>query len=94
MSLKCYCSRLQYCANDSDCSDLGYQPPSDNVCVKKSSGNEEEYHTWEGGSQSCTFPTGVTFSWNIPPNAQSLPDYSYIGCVVGIVFIFLFPSQL
>jgi hypothetical protein len=40
----------------------------------------ETFHQWEGSSQSCTFAdTGVTFSWNIPANAQSLPNYSSVG---------------
>ncbi|KAH6621524.1 hypothetical protein B0J18DRAFT_229071 [Chaetomium sp. MPI-SDFR-AT-0129] len=72
-------SIVVYCANDSDCSNLTYNPPSDNVCVKGTSSSSEVYHIWEGSSQSCTFPTGVTFSWNIPSNAQSQPNYSSVG---------------
>jgi len=45
------------------------------MCIM-SNGN---LHTWEGGAQSCTFPTGVTFSWNIPSNAQSFA----LGASVG-----------
>ncbi|KAL2143660.1 hypothetical protein VTI28DRAFT_10167 [Corynascus sepedonium] len=72
-------SIVVYCANDSDCSQLSYSPPRDNVCVKGVSTTEEAYHIWEGSEQSCTFPTGVTFTWNIPSDAQSRPDYTYIG---------------
>ncbi|KAH6622684.1 hypothetical protein F5144DRAFT_517088 [Chaetomium tenue] len=72
-------SIVVYCANDSDCSSLGYSPPSNNVCVKGTSTSSETYHVWEGGSQSCTFPTGVTFTWNIPSGAQSQPNYSSVG---------------
>lgn len=72
---------VQYCANDSDCSSLSYSPPSDNVCVKGTSSTSESYHIWEGSSQSCTFPTGVTFTWNIPSSAQSQPNYSSVGYV-------------
>jgi hypothetical protein len=75
--------RLQYCANDSDCSNLGYSPPSENVCIKSSSTSDSNYHVWEGSSQSCTFPSGVTFSWNwnIQGNAQSQANYAYVGYV-------------
>jgi hypothetical protein len=46
-----------------------------------SSGKEDDYHIWEGGSQSCTFPSGVKFTWNIPSGAQSLPNYNSVGYV-------------
>ncbi|KAK3898428.1 hypothetical protein C8A05DRAFT_47261 [Staphylotrichum tortipilum] len=72
-------SLVVYCANDSDCGNPGYNPSSDNVCVKSSSGTAWNYHIWEGGSQSCTFPTGVKFSWNISSNAQAQPNYSTVG---------------
>ncbi|KAL2265788.1 hypothetical protein VTJ83DRAFT_6888 [Remersonia thermophila] len=34
---------------------------------------------WEGSEQSCTFSSGVTFSWNIDRNAQRQNDYTYVG---------------
>ncbi len=37
------------------------------------------YHIWEGGPQQCTFPSGVTFGWNIPSNAQAQADYTSVG---------------
>jgi hypothetical protein len=43
------------------------------------SGTADSFHIWEGGPQSCTFPSGVTFGWNIPANAQSQADFSYVG---------------
>ena len=43
------------------------------------SGTAGSFHIWEGGPQSCTFPSGVTFGWNIPSNAQSQPNYSSVG---------------
>jgi len=95
-STKTYTSVLtppQYCANDSDCSNSGYNPSSDNVCVKSSSGTSGSYHIWEGGSQSCTFPTGVKFSWNITSNAQSQPNYSTVG-YVDTAFLEATPWQL
>ncbi|KAG7294482.1 hypothetical protein NEMBOFW57_004556 [Staphylotrichum longicolle] len=72
-------SLVVYCANDSDCSNLSYSPSSNNVCVKGTSTTSEAYHVWEGGSQSCTFPSGVKFTWNIPSNAQSQANYSPVG---------------
>ncbi|KAK3942813.1 hypothetical protein QBC46DRAFT_231582, partial [Diplogelasinospora grovesii] len=68
-------SLVVYCPNDSDCNNITFQPSSDNVC-QMSSGN---YYTWEGGSKSCTFPTGVTFTWDIESNAQSQANYAYVG---------------
>jgi hypothetical protein len=73
--------RLQYCANDSECSNLAYNPPSENVCVKQSSGSDGLYNVWEGSEQSCTFPSGVSFSWNIQASAQSQANYAYVGYV-------------
>ncbi|KAK3403103.1 hypothetical protein B0T20DRAFT_474901 [Sordaria brevicollis] len=70
-----YMSAVIYCANDSDCSNPSYGHSSNNVCVMSTS----NFHTWEGSTQSCTFSTGVTFSWNIGRQAQSSPDYSYVG---------------
>ena len=49
-----------------------------------SSTNETGYHIWEGSSQSCTFPTGVKFSWNINSNAQSLANYASVGYAIPI----------
>ncbi|KAK1778231.1 hypothetical protein QBC45DRAFT_328947, partial [Copromyces sp. CBS 386.78] len=60
-------------------SNLSYSHTSSNVCVKSISGLTEAYHIWKGNTQSCTFSSGVTFTWNIPSNAQSLQDYSYVG---------------
>ncbi|KAJ4290035.1 hypothetical protein N0V88_006837 [Collariella sp. IMI 366227] len=56
-----------------------YGIPGNNVCVKKTTSQSEAYHIWEGGEQSCTFPTGVTFKWNIPANAQLRPNYSFVS---------------
>lgn len=68
----------QYCANDGDCNNLSVVHPNTNVCTKSRSGTRS-YHTWEGSTQSCTFGSGITFTWNIPSNAQSLPNYNYVG---------------
>ncbi|KAG7285204.1 hypothetical protein NEMBOFW57_009825 [Staphylotrichum longicolle] len=76
---KTWYSIVAYCANDADCSSLGYNIPSNDACVKSVSGTSGQYHIWEGGPQSCTFPSGVTFSWNIPANAQSQADYTSVG---------------
>ncbi|CZR62815.1 uncharacterized protein PAC_12712 [Phialocephala subalpina] len=33
----------------------------------------------EGSQQSCTFDSGVTFTWNIESTAWSQPDYALVG---------------
>ncbi|KAE8454466.1 hypothetical protein EG329_000089 [Mollisiaceae sp. DMI_Dod_QoI] len=65
-------SVVVYCPNDSDCN---HNPPAGDGCVRPGGGT---YH-WEGSPQSCTFTTGVTFSWNIASNAQSQPNFAYVG---------------
>ncbi|KAH6650438.1 hypothetical protein F5144DRAFT_588917 [Chaetomium tenue] len=72
-------SVVAYCANDADCSRLNYLIPDQDTCIVSTSSTPESFHTWEGGQQSCTFPTGVTFNWNIPANAQSQADFSSVG---------------
>ena len=62
-------SHLQYCAQDSNCN---FYPANNNLC------NFGVIITWEQSWQ-CTFPTGVTFSWGIRSDAQSLPDFSEVG---------------
>ncbi|KAK4224307.1 hypothetical protein QBC38DRAFT_485810 [Podospora fimiseda] len=61
-------SVVLYCPNDSSCS---HTP--NNACTY---GN---IITWEGGYKSCTFPTGVTFWWNIVSNAQSYANFAVVG---------------
>jgi len=34
---------------------------------------------WESGTKSCTFPTGVTATWNIISDAQQRPNFSAVG---------------
>ncbi len=68
---------VQYCANDTDCSDYHYNVPASDLCTMSTSLAVETYHTWEGGWQSCTFSTGVTFSWYIESGAVS--QYSWAG---------------
>ena len=75
-------AQQQYCANDSDCSNPTHSFSHNDVCVMKNSRPEADYHWWEGGPQGCTFPSGVRFTWNIPNDAQSRDDYSYIGSVL------------
>ncbi|KAK3403102.1 hypothetical protein B0T20DRAFT_17185 [Sordaria brevicollis] len=72
-------SAVVYCANDSDCNNLAVGHLEKDVCVKKFSNDPGVFNIWEGSTQSCTFSTGVTFTWYIPSNAQTLPDYSYVG---------------
>ncbi|KAK4141366.1 uncharacterized protein C8A04DRAFT_31118 [Dichotomopilus funicola] len=72
-------SLVAYCENDADCSSLGYVIPSNDRCIVSTSTTPDSFHTWEGGPQNCTFPTGITFGWNIPANAQSKPDFSSVG---------------
>ncbi|KAK0717974.1 hypothetical protein B0T26DRAFT_606702, partial [Lasiosphaeria miniovina] len=67
------------CTNDFDCSDLAYEPDENSVCVKHTTTWYEDWYQWEGGNKSCTFPSGITFSWEIPLDAQSNPDYTGIG---------------
>ncbi|KAK4215156.1 hypothetical protein QBC37DRAFT_282323 [Rhypophila decipiens] len=74
-----YTSYVVYCDDMATCDSTLFTPSSNNVCVKKSSTAVNDYYIWEGGSKSCTFPTGVTFTWNIPSNAQSQADYSWVG---------------
>ncbi len=70
----------QYCANDADCSNYQYTIPASDACVVSTSSTPEAFNNWEGGPQSCTFPsTGVTFSWDIPSSARSQPNYSWVG---------------
>ncbi|KAK4143178.1 uncharacterized protein C8A04DRAFT_12618 [Dichotomopilus funicola] len=74
-----FLSIVAYCADDANCSSVGYNIPANDACVVSSSTAYEDWHQWEGGSQSCTFAsTGVTFTWDIPSNAQSLPNYSSV----------------
>ncbi|EGS18413.1 uncharacterized protein CTHT_0064390 [Thermochaetoides thermophila DSM 1495] len=72
-------SAVFYCPNDADCSRLNYSPDYNDVCIMKTSYTEGDFHRWEGGEQSCRFPTGVTFKWGIIPNAQAFRDYSHVG---------------
>lgn len=74
-----YSLTSKYCENDADCSSLGYVIPSNDRCIVSTSTTPESFHTWEGGPQNCTFPTGITFGWSIPSNAQSQPDFSSVG---------------
>ncbi|KAK4099288.1 hypothetical protein N658DRAFT_453303, partial [Parathielavia hyrcaniae] len=76
---KTWVSLVVYCANDSDCSNPSYKPSPDNVCVKYSTTYNGQSNIWKGGSQSCTFPSGVSFSWNIRSDAQSQPNYANVG---------------
>jgi len=64
-------SFLDYCDNDSNCN---FSPASSNRCTPHAGIN-----VWEGSAQSCTFSTGVTFSWNIEKNAQDQPNFSKVG---------------
>ncbi|KAL2114894.1 hypothetical protein VTJ04DRAFT_10557 [Mycothermus thermophilus] len=72
-------SVVAYCANDADCSNPNHHLDGANACVMKLSLNNGNFHIWEGYQQSCKFPTGVTFTWNIDKNAQSQKDYTYVG---------------
>ncbi|KAK3351417.1 hypothetical protein B0H65DRAFT_546460 [Neurospora tetraspora] len=78
-----YISAVVYCANDGNCNNLSYSHSSSNVCVKSTSGSSGAYHVWEGSTQSCTFSSGVTFSWAIGKEAQTWPDYTYVGTGVN-----------
>ncbi len=69
----------QYCANDADCSNYHYGLPPSDACVVSTSTTLDQFHTWEGGPQSCTFPTGVTFNWDIPSSAHSQAAFSWVG---------------
>ncbi|KAK3393890.1 hypothetical protein B0H63DRAFT_444093 [Podospora didyma] len=72
-------SLVVYCANDADCSNIGYSPPSSNVCVKQQSSTPNSYWHWEGSWQGCTFSSGTTFSWNLEALAQNWANYSPVG---------------
>ncbi|KAL1835502.1 hypothetical protein VTJ49DRAFT_6586 [Mycothermus thermophilus] len=72
-------SVVGYCANDPDCSNPQHVLSGDNVCIMKHSAGWDDFHIWEGGVQSCRFPNGVVFSWDITSTAQSQQDYTYVG---------------
>ncbi|KAK4207070.1 hypothetical protein QBC37DRAFT_255294, partial [Rhypophila decipiens] len=58
-----------YCVNDGNCN---FWPSGSNAC------STNYVRTWEGIS-SCTFSTGVTYSWNIVWNGYSKPSNSQVG---------------
>ena len=53
--------------------------PYNDTCFMSSSSTPESFHIWEGGPQQCTFPSGVTFGWNIQSNAQSQANFAQVG---------------
>ncbi|CAN8103149.1 unnamed protein product [Discula destructiva] len=59
-----------YCANGVDCD--ATVPSNANLC-QTSSGSD---FVWEGSYHTCTFSTGVTFSWQL---AAGVATYGYAG---------------
>ncbi|KAH8646743.1 hypothetical protein BX600DRAFT_443719 [Xylariales sp. PMI_506] len=61
---------------DVSASQNGQVPSDANQCQKTTNGDV----TWElGGTDGCTFPTGVTFQWTIELGAASLSTGEYAG---------------
>ncbi|KAM7214719.1 hypothetical protein V8F06_009884 [Rhypophila decipiens] len=58
-----------YCRNDDNCNSF---PSGSNTCSTNS------VRKWEGSS-SCTFSTGVIYSWTIFWDSHSKPNYSKVG---------------
>ncbi|KAH8896431.1 hypothetical protein GQ53DRAFT_605190, partial [Thozetella sp. PMI_491] len=65
-------SLVVYCDKDSDC--FGTNPGDNNICVV----TKGSYKKWETQG-SCTFPTGVTFRYNVQSGANNFPAFSYVG---------------
>jgi hypothetical protein len=63
---------IQYCPNDGNC-----KPGPNHFCTV-SSGDSIKFIHWEGAPFHCTFNTGVTFSWNLPDDAQSKATFSVV----------------
>ncbi|KAF2111871.1 hypothetical protein BDV96DRAFT_602901 [Lophiotrema nucula] len=64
-------SAVAYCPNDGSCN-----PGASDFCEMSS--NDNDYYHWEGAKDHCTFSSGVTFSWNLPSNAQNQATYSVV----------------
>ncbi|KAK3372128.1 hypothetical protein B0H63DRAFT_526988 [Podospora didyma] len=69
-------SVVVYCANDGACK---FNPAANNRCYPSLNGDTRQVKMWEGGDYSCTFPTGVKFTWNVKSNAQSYANYATVG---------------
>ncbi|KAB5572320.1 hypothetical protein GE09DRAFT_1216884 [Coniochaeta sp. 2T2.1] len=65
-------SVVVFCNDDSNCD---FNPAPNNFCVFHAGGTG----TWEGSTQSCDFPTGTVFTWNIKSAAQSQNNFTPAG---------------
>ncbi|KAI0096060.1 hypothetical protein GGR51DRAFT_544369 [Nemania sp. FL0031] len=68
-------SAVVFCTDDSNCN---FNPGPGNECIPNDHLNGNGLETWETNG-SCTFSTGVTFTWSIQSNAQSQPNFSVVG---------------
>jgi hypothetical protein len=72
-SIVIYCADDgKFCGADKGIGDSIYN--NNDVCIV----NEAALNTWEGKTESCTFPTGVKFTWNLEANAASAPYYALV----------------
>ncbi|KAK4043809.1 hypothetical protein C8A01DRAFT_32129 [Parachaetomium inaequale] len=70
-------SQMLYYADDAQASQ-NVKPSSSNQCYVTQPG-QGGFQTWEGSTVACTFPSGTTFTSNLPRGVQWYSTGSYAG---------------